>query len=60
MAWSDSLAPWPLALVPLFVNIDYVTAEVTYSTAHACHKVNITAEISFSTVHVHHKALSWS
>ena len=60
MALSGSLAPWPLALVPLFVNIDYVTAEVTYSTAHACHKVNITAEISFSTVHVHHKALSWS
>ena len=60
MAQSGSLAPWPLALVPLFVNIDYVTAEVTYSTAHACHKVNVTAEISFSTVHMHHKALSWS
>ena len=39
MAWSDSLAPWPLILAPRFVNNDYVTAEITYSTVHACHEV---------------------
>ena len=60
MAQSGSLAPWPLALATHFVNNDYVTAEITYSTGHACHKVNVTAEISFSTVHMHHKVLAWS
>ena len=39
MAWSGSLAPWPLTLAPCFVNNDYVTAEVTYSTAYARHEV---------------------
>ena len=39
MAQSGSLAPWPLALATHFVNNDYVTAEITYSTAHAHHKV---------------------
>ena len=60
MAWPDSLAPWPLILALRFVKNDYVTAEITYSIAHACHKVNVTAEISFSTVHMHHKVLAWS
>ena len=39
MAQSGSLAPWPLALATHFVNNDYVTAEITYSTAHAHHEV---------------------
>ena len=38
MAWSDSLDPWPLIPAPRFVNNDYVTAETTYSPAHACHE----------------------
>ncbi|KAB0370312.1 hypothetical protein FD755_018274, partial [Muntiacus reevesi] len=36
MAWSGSLT---LAFVPRFINNDYVTAEITYSTAHAPHQV---------------------
>ena len=32
MVWSGSLDPRPLALAPRFVNNDYVTAEITYST----------------------------
>ena len=39
MAWSVSLTPNPLAFAPCFANSDHVTAEVTYSTAHACHRV---------------------
>ena len=39
MGWSGSLIPQPLALAPHFVDNDYVTAEITYSTVHACHKV---------------------
>ena len=39
MAWSGSVPPWPVALTPRFVNNDYVTAEITYSTAHEHHKV---------------------
>ena len=39
MARSVSLTPSPLVLAPCFANSDHVTAEVTYSTAHACHKV---------------------
>ena len=39
MVWSGSLIPQPLALAPRFVDNDYVTAEITYSTVHACHKV---------------------
>ena len=31
MAWSDSLAPWPLVPAPRFVNNGYVTAETTYA-----------------------------
>ena len=30
---------YPGPLAPHFVNNDYVTAEVIYSTAHACHEV---------------------
>ena len=41
MAWSGSLAPQPLTLAPCFVNNDYVTAEITYSTAHACLEVRL-------------------
>ena len=37
--WSSSLAPRPLALAPHFVNNDYVTTEIIYSTAHVCHEV---------------------
>ena len=37
--WSGSLAPCPLALAPHFVNNDYITAEITYSTAHAHREV---------------------
>ena len=36
MAWSGSLT---LAFVPRFINNDYVTAEITYSPAHARHQV---------------------
>ena len=39
MGWSGSLAPQPLALTPRFVNNEYVTAEITYSTAHVHHEV---------------------
>ena len=39
MAWSGSLAPCPLALAPHFVNNDYVTAEIAYSTEHVHHEV---------------------
>ena len=39
MAWSGSPTPWPVALAPCFVNNDYVTAEITYSAAHVCHKI---------------------
>ena len=38
MAWSGSFAPLPLAFSARFVN-DYVTAETTYSPAHAHHEV---------------------
>ena len=39
MVWSGSLDPQPLALAPCFVDNDYVTAEITYSTAQAHHEV---------------------
>ena len=39
MAWSGSLAPWPLTLAPCFVNNDYVTDEITCSTAGKLHEV---------------------
>ena len=39
MVWSGSLALWPPALSPRFVNNDYVTSELTYSTEHECHQV---------------------
>ena len=35
MVWSGSLDPQPLALAPCFVDNDYITAEITYSTAPA-------------------------
>ena len=38
MVWSGSLTPGPLALTPQSVNNDYVRAEITYGTPHACHK----------------------
>ena len=53
MAWSGSLAP-------RFVNNDYVTAELTESTVHACHGVYVTAEITYSTVHARHEVLAQS
>ena len=34
-----SLVLQPLALAPRLVNNDYVRAEITYSTVHACHEV---------------------
>ena len=39
MAWPGSLAPQPLALAPCFVHNDYVTAELTCITVHACHEI---------------------
>ena len=39
MVWSGFLALWPLALAPCFVNNDYVTAEITCSTARKLHEV---------------------
>ena len=39
LAQPVSLTPNPLVLAPWFVNNDYVTGEITYSTAHACHEV---------------------
>ena len=39
------------ALISHFVNNDYVTAEITYGTVHACHKVYVTAEIAYSIAH---------
>ena len=39
MVCSCSLTPQPLALAPCFVNNDYVTAEISYSTVHVHHKV---------------------
>ena len=60
MAWSGSLTPWPLTLAPCFVNNDYVTAEITYTTAHAHHEVYVTAGTTYSTAHVCHNILTWS
>ena len=39
MVCSCSLTPQPLALAPRFVNNDYVTAEIFYSTVHVGHEV---------------------
>ena len=39
------------ALILHFVNNDYVTAEITYGTVHARHKVYITTETPQSIVH---------
>ena len=39
------------SLISHFVNNDYVTAEITYGTAHACHKVYVTAEVAYSIAH---------
>ena len=36
------------SLIPHFVNNDYVTAEIIYSTMHAYHEVYVTAEITCS------------
>ena len=47
MALSGSLAPWPLTLVPCFVNNNYVRAEVTYSTAYAHHGVLAWTQATF-------------
>ena len=55
MAWSGSLTPWPLTLAPCFVNNDYVTAEITYTTAHAHHEVYVTAGTTYSTAHACHE-----
>ena len=48
------------SLAPSFVNNDYVTAEIIYSTAHVCHEFFLTAEITYSTAYAHHKVLTWS
>ena len=53
MACSGSLAP-------RFVIDDYATAEITYSTAHACQEVYVTAESICNTVRVRHEVLTWS
>ena len=45
------------SLAPSFVNNDYVTAEIIYSTAHVCHEFFLTAEITYSIRQVHHKVL---
>ena len=45
---------------PHFVNNDYITVEIIYSTMHAYHEVYVTAEITYNTVHVLHKVLPWS
>ena len=47
MTWSVSLTPWPLTLAPHFVNNDYVTAEITYSTVHVHHNVLIRPQATF-------------
>lgn len=39
MEGSGSLTPHPLTLAPRFVNNNYLTAEVTHSTEHACQEV---------------------
>ena len=39
MAWSGFLTPGHLAFVPRFINHDYVTAEITYSPAHAHYQI---------------------
>ena len=48
------------SLAACFVNNDYVTAEIIYSTAHVCHEFCLTAEITYSTAYAHHKVLTWS
>ena len=53
MACSGSLAP-------RFVINDYATAEITFSTAHACQEVYVTAESICNTVRVHHEVVTWS
>ena len=61
--WGESkLAKimWSGSLTPSFVNNDYVTAEIIYSTAHVCHEFCLTAEITYSTAYAHHKVLTWS
>ena len=42
MAWSGSLPPCS-------INNDYVTTEIIYSTAHACHEVYVTVEVTYNT-----------
>ena len=39
------------SLVSHFVNNDYITAEITYGTAHACHKVYVTVEVAYGIAH---------
>ena len=39
MAWSGSLAPWPLAPAPCSVNNYCVAAEITCKTTHVHHKM---------------------
>ena len=60
MAWSVSLTPWPLTLVPHFVNNDYVTSEITHSTGHVCREVYVIAEITYTTSYARHEVLAWS
>ena len=50
MAWSGSLAPLPLALAPRFVN-DCVTAEILYSTVHACLEVLAWSQATLCCIH---------
>ena len=57
MAWSGFLAPRPLSLAPRFVSHDYVTAELTHSTARVCHRAHfIMAALCCRPVRAHLKS----
>ena len=45
---------------PHFVNNDYITVEIIYSTMHAYHEVYVTAEITCSIAHACQDVLTWS
>ena len=58
MAWSGSLAPLPLALAPRFVN-DCVTAEILYSTVHACLEVLAWSQATLCCIHTWAPPRKW-
>ena len=41
-----------------FVNNDYVTAEIIYSSAHVHREIYATFEIIYSTMHVNHEVVT--